>query len=324
MTAISRAGAPLVVAGAAAVTVLATAPLASAGTRDQSQPRSEQARPLFRGNYVAQTFTVIRTGRLDRVDVTIDRDCELTVDVKVEIRTVSADGKPTRDVIASERVPAEQVPYLSHQVPVALNHPVEVAAGAKYAIVLDGQGSYCVEEPALPGGPALERPAYWWRGATGDGLGRPRFPGSPYAGGQAWESSGVELGWQAVDNFDFAFTTYVVDAPPLPPGSPAEEPAPSTGEPIPGTAGDTAAPETEIRKSPKRNTRNRRASVAFRSSEAESTFECGLDGRPFRPCGSPAVVRGLAPGRHRFRVRAVDAAGNTDPTPASVRWRVLG
>ncbi len=306
-------------ASATVLAMLVTAPLASAGTQDQSQTRAEQRRP-FGGPHAAQTFTEGRTGSLDLVEVVIDRDCERTFDVRVEIRTVSADGQPTSDVIAGETVPAEQVPFPSQRVSVVLDPSAEVTAGTKYAIVLSAQESYCEDPPAVPGGLPTQRPAYWWSGATGDGLGRPRFPGSPYAGGQGWTRYGGAA-WQAVENFDFAFTTYVVDAP-TPPGSPSEVPFP--GDPTPGAAADTAAPETEIRKSPKRTTERRAATVAFRSSEAGSSFECKLDKGPYRACGSPTKLKRLGPGRHRFSVRAIDAAGNVDPTPARVRWRVLG
>jgi Ca2+-binding RTX toxin-like protein len=39
-------------------------------------------------------------------------------------------------------------------------------------------------------------------------------------------------------------------------------------------------------------------------------------------CSSPASYSGLAPGRHTFRVRAVDRAGNVDPSPAERSWSV--
>ena len=46
-------------------------------------------------------------------------------------------------------------------------------------------------------------------------------------------------------------------------------------------------------------------------------FECKLDGAGFKPCRSPAVYKKLALGSsHKIRVRAVDAAGNKDATPA--------
>ena len=52
-------------------------------------------------------------------------------------------------------------------------------------------------------------------------------------------------------------------------------------------------------------------------------FECALDGAGFGACVSPVDYAGLVPGGHEFVVRAVDAAGNTDPTPAAYAWVVV-
>lgn len=92
------------------------------------------------------------------------------------------------------------------------------------------------------------------------------------------------------------------------------------------TTGDGSPPNTRIRKAPRRRiltSRSRaRATFKFTSSEPGSSFRCKLDGKPFRPCTSPKRLR-VKPGRHRFKVRAIDQAGNVDPTPATARWRVV-
>jgi hypothetical protein len=90
---------------------------------------------------------------------------------------------------------------------------------------------------------------------------------------------------------------------------------------------DTTRPETTLRRKKPRLIRaatDRRKAIykfRFRSSERDSTFECKLDRRDWRRCSSPKRVK-VAPGRHKFRVRATDEAGNTDRTPAISRWRV--
>jgi Bacterial Ig-like domain len=64
------------------------------------------------------------------------------------------------------------------------------------------------------------------------------------------------------------------------------------------------------------------ASFAFSSSKSNTTFKCSLDGSTFAACTSPMSYSSLSQGEHTFRVRAIDASGTQDPTPASRSWAV--
>ena len=86
---------------------------------------------------------------------------------------------------------------------------------------------------------------------------------------------------------------------------------------------DNTPPETAIDSGPAGTVNSSSASFSFSSSEPNSTFECQLDGAPFGACSSPKDYTGLSDGEHTFGVRATDAAGNTDSTPANRTWRVL-
>ena len=86
---------------------------------------------------------------------------------------------------------------------------------------------------------------------------------------------------------------------------------------------DATAPETTIDFGPPAVTGSAQANIAFSSSEPGSSFECSLNGADFASCGSPAQYSGLTPADYTFRVRAVDASGNADSTPATHSWTVV-
>jgi hypothetical protein len=80
--------------------------------------------------------------------------------------------------------------------------------------------------------------------------------------------------------------------------------------------------ETAIGSAPSGTVNSASASFGFSSDPVGASFECKLDGGTFDPCASPKEYTGLSDGPHAFDVRAVDAAGNRDPTPASRSWTV--
>jgi Ca2+-binding RTX toxin-like protein len=118
----------------------------------------------------------------------------------------------------------------------------------------------------------------------------------------------------AQDNFNLP--------PPEIPPPPLVEPVPP---PPPKPHRDTRPPRTLLSAHPRKllitRTGSRRVYFRFRSSEAASRFRCRIDGRPFRICASPRAYV-VHPGRHTFRVTAVDPAGNADRTPAVFHFRV--
>jgi hypothetical protein len=85
---------------------------------------------------------------------------------------------------------------------------------------------------------------------------------------------------------------------------------------------DTVAPNTTfIKKAPKRFFKAK-VKFKFGSSEAGATFQCQLDGRPWRSCGSTFKF-GVKRGKHTLLVRSVDKAGNVDKTPARYKFKRL-
>lgn len=84
---------------------------------------------------------------------------------------------------------------------------------------------------------------------------------------------------------------------------------------------DTAAPATTLTKKPQKRFFKQKVKFKFVSSEA-GRFQCQLDGRPWRRCSSPFTYN-VKVGKHRLLVRAVDTAGNVDPTPERYKFKRL-
>jgi Ca2+-binding RTX toxin-like protein len=88
---------------------------------------------------------------------------------------------------------------------------------------------------------------------------------------------------------------------------------------------DVKPPSTRLLRRPSglllANSPRRRVVFAFAASERGSSFRCKLDRRPGRPCRSPRAYL-VRPGRHAFRVFAIDPAGNRDRSPVTLTFRV--
>ena len=84
-------------------------------------------------------------------------------------------------------------------------------------------------------------------------------------------------------------------------------------------------PDTAISAGPANPTGDTTATFSFSGTsgtEATSAFGCQLDDGQFTPCTSPRQYTDLSKGNHTFRVRAIDASGFVDPSPASATWSI--
>jgi hypothetical protein len=88
---------------------------------------------------------------------------------------------------------------------------------------------------------------------------------------------------------------------------------------------DTTPPETTITGGPSGETTDSTPTFTFVSSEDPgSTFSCQVDSGPAVACSSPYTTGALTEGPHTFSVTATDAADNTDPSPATRGFTVVG
>jgi hypothetical protein len=85
---------------------------------------------------------------------------------------------------------------------------------------------------------------------------------------------------------------------------------------------DMTPPETTIT-SPAAGATTDTPTFEFAASEPGTTFQCALDNGAFAACTSPVRYTALAGGSHTFSVKAADALGNVDATPAVYTWTAL-
>jgi len=85
---------------------------------------------------------------------------------------------------------------------------------------------------------------------------------------------------------------------------------------------DSTPPDTAISYGPSNPTRSMDASFGFACNESSCGFECRLDAGTWTACGSPQTYSSLSEGSHAFQVRAIDRAGNIDPSPANYAWSI--
>jgi hypothetical protein len=136
-------------------------------------------------------------------------------------------------------------------------------------------------------------------------------------GGHGWQACQSPVSYSGLGDGSFTFSVRARDV--------------TSADPSPASrswAIDTEPPETEITSGPTEGAvlSVGTASFGYRTGLSEpstTTFSCSVDGRPFEDCpGSAVAINALRIGDHVFAVRARDAAGNADPTPATRHWRV--
>lgn len=91
-----------------------------------------------------------------------------------------------------------------------------------------------------------------------------------------------------------------------------------------GTPPDTTPPDTSIASGPSATTITsaRTATFTFSATENGVTYEVSVDGAAYAAQTSPLQLTNLSDGTHNISVRARDAAGNVDLSPAIASWKV--
>lgn len=106
--------------------------------------------------------------------------------------------------------------------------------------------------------------------------------------------------------------------------------APSGGSrkgppPPPVETATFVTPHTRITFAPASKTHARRPVFRFTdiTGQAGTHFSCKVDRQPWKRCSSPLKVKRLGLGQHVVAVRAVNAAGATEPKPVKRRFKVV-
>ena len=182
---------------------------------------------------------------------------------------------------------------------------LEEVAAADNVAVFDGTAWHPVGSDGAGNGPWL-----------GNGLALALVDRRLYAAGTFTSAGGDN---QARSAASFALAQIIAYPTPTVTQGPGPVPTP-TVTPAPA-APDVTAPATSLRRT-RLNHAARKATFRFGSGESGSTFACKLDRQRFRACTSPKTYRKLKRGKHVFRVKARDRAGNLDSTPVVKRFKI--
>jgi hypothetical protein len=199
--------------------------------------------------------------------------------------------------------------------------------GYAYGASLDNSGDQIVFTAAIPGANPTGSQVYLWDRRTGvtRRLTDPAADGTSHA--VVISPDGAHVAWaspaQNLVPFDnnHAEDLFVMD-----PGGPTYPASGPTAMPP-----DVYPPHTTIVAGPPNAGAPSDVQFAFAADETPVTFQCRWDvdrrsigdEQGWTPCPQ-RLVRHLAAGPHRLEVRATDAAGNADPSPAVAAFNVGG
>lgn len=81
-------------------------------------------------------------------------------------------------------------------------------------------------------------------------------------------------------------------------------------------------PRSRFSAKPAKRSAARTARFVLVAKPSGSRLQCRLDAKRWAGCRSPRVYRGLKPGWHTLRVRAIAPDGTVEKTPSVYRWWV--
>jgi large repetitive protein len=194
-----------------------------------------------------------------------------------------------------------------------------------------GGPTLCPPETFINSGPSGTVYVDWASFSFSSSEGGPNFrcslDGAPFGACPSPSGEPQKANYSGLSDGPHTFQVYAIDSSGMVDSSPASRAwtVDTTTEPPP----DTTRPNTTLTSGPWSITSST-ANFGFTGSDdrtmvADLRFECRLDSTSesgWLPCISPNEYRDLGDGYHTFEVRAKDAAGNVDDTPASRRFLV--
>lgn len=237
------------------------------------------------------------------------------------LRTYSAGGSPKATELPSD------VTGAANQSTILIGTP---EAAAHFGVGLDATLSSSGQLSPAGGAACWEDIDCVSWGSFGGSLPSPAgSPAAAIADGMALRrtiSPGCPTLLEAFDDHNDSAADFISADPAPRPNSvaPSERACPSSetgGNPAVGGSGGSI--QVTLKRKPPRRTRDRTPTFRFLAGEPGATFQCKLDGKPFRPCRSPFTAKRLSFGRHVFRVRARDDSRGLDSSPVSYAFKVI-